>query len=98
MTAEGFTYREMKDIAEEVKDELLHLPEAAKVDIFGAQDERIYIELDNARLAELGLSHSQISDQLSSQNIIIPGGSIDVNNERISVEPTGNFEIYGGHQ
>ncbi len=92
MTAEGYTYREMKDIAEDVKDELLHLPEAAKVDIFGAQDERIYIEFDNARLAELGLSASQISDQLSSQNIITSGGSINLNRERVSVEPTGNFE------
>lgn len=92
MTAEGYTYREMKDIADDVKDELLHLPEAAKVDIFGAQDERIYIEFDNARLSELGISPSQISDQLSSRNIIIPGGSINLNRERISVEPTGNFE------
>lgn len=92
LTAEGYNYREMKDIAEEVKDEFLHLPEAAKVDIFGAQEERIYIEFDNARLAELGISPSQISDQLSSRNIIIPGGSINLNRERISVEPTGNFE------
>ncbi|GEA13540.1 efflux RND transporter permease subunit [Alteromonas sp. KUL49] len=92
MTAEGFTYREMKDIAEQVKDELLHLPEAAKVDIFGAQDERIYIEFDNARLAELGISPSQISDQLSSQNIISSGGAINLTRERISVEPSGNFE------
>lgn len=92
MTAEGFTYREMKDIAEEVKDELLHLSEAAKVDVFGIQDERVYIEFDNARLAELGISPSQISDQLSSRNIIIPGGAINLATERISLEPTGNFE------
>ena len=92
MTAEGYSFREMKTIAEEVKDELLHLSEAAKVDIFGAQDERIYIEFDNARLAELGISPSQISDQLSSRNIIISGGSIDIHPERISIEPSGNFE------
>lgn len=92
LTAEGYSYREMKDIAEEVKDELLHLSEAAKVDIFGSQEERIYIEFDNARLAELGISPSQISDQLSSRNIIIPGGSINLSRDRIAVEPTGNFE------
>lgn len=92
LTAEGYSYREMKDIAEEVKDELLHLSEAAKVEIFGSQEERIYIEFDNARLAELGISPSQISDQLSSRNIIIPGGSINLSRDRISVEPTGNFE------
>lgn len=92
LTAEGYSYREMKDIAEDVKDELLHLSEAAKVEIFGSQEERIYIEFDNARLAELGISPSQISDQLSSRNIIIPGGSINLSRDRISVEPTGNFE------
>lgn len=92
MTAEGYTFREMHDVAEEVKDELLHLSEAAKVEVFGAQEERVYIEFDNARLAELGISPSQISDQLSSRNIITPGGSINLNRERISVEPTGNFE------
>lgn len=92
LTAEGYSFREMRDIADDVKDELLHLPEAAKVDIYGAQDERIYIEFDNARLAELGLSQSQLSDQLSSRNIIIPGGSINLNQERIYLEPTGNFE------
>lgn len=92
MTAEGYSYREMKAIAEEVKDELLHLSEAAKVDIVGTQDERIYIEFDNAKLSELGLSPAQISDQLASRNIIIPGGSIDLEVERIAIEPTGNFE------
>ena len=92
MTAEGFSYREMKTIADEVKDELLHLSEAAKVDIFGDQEERIFIEFDNARLAELGISPSQISEQLSSRNIIIPGGSINLDRERIALEPTGNFE------
>lgn len=92
MTAEGFSYREMKDIADEVKDELLHLSEAAKVEVYGAQEERIFVEFDNARLAELGISPSQISDQLSSRNIIIPGGSINLNQERIALEPTGNFE------
>ena len=92
MTAEGYSFREMRKIADEVKDELLHLPEAAKVDIFGVQAERIYVEFDNARLAELGLSPAQLSDQLSSRNIIIPGGSINLNQERIYLEPTGNFE------
>ena len=67
MTAEGYSFREMRKIADEIKDELLHLPEAAKVDIFGVQAERIYVEFDNARLAELGLSPAQLSDQFVEQ-------------------------------
>jgi multidrug efflux pump len=92
VTAENFSYRELKDITDEVKDELLTLAEVGKVDIFGEQDERVFIEYNNARLSELGLSPSQLSDQLSSRNIVIPGGSIDLGDEEISLEPSGNFE------
>ena len=52
----------------------------------------IFIEYNNARLTELRLSPSQLSEQLASRNIVIPGGSIDLANEKISLEPTGNFE------
>lgn len=92
MTAEGFSYREMKDVADQVKDDLLRISEAAKVDIFGFQDERIFVEYDNARLAELQLSPSLLQDQLVAQNIVIPGGSINILDEKISLEPTGNYE------
>ena len=92
MTAEGYTYAEMKEIGKEVKNEFLHLSEAAKVEVYGEQDEQVYIEFNNARLTELGLSSAQIQDQLNSRNIIIPGGSITINSERITLEPTGNFE------
>jgi multidrug efflux pump subunit AcrB len=92
LTAEGFSYKEKKDIADDVKDEILRLSEVAKVDIFGTQEERVFIEYDNARLAELGISASNLRDQLSSRNIVIPGGSINIDDEKIALEPTGNFE------
>jgi len=92
LTAEGYSYKEMKDVADQAKDDLLRLPEAAKVDVFGAQEERIFIEYNNGRLAELDLSPSQLRDQLSSRNIVIPGGSINIDDEKIALEPTGNFE------
>ncbi|MEM7565429.1 MAG: efflux RND transporter permease subunit, partial [Pseudomonadota bacterium] len=94
LQGEGFSYREMEEISEQVKDDLLRLPEAAKVEVYGIQEERIFVEYDNARLAELGLSPSQLSDQLASRNIVVPGGSVDIANETISLEPTGNFESY----
>ncbi len=92
LTAEGFSYRELEEIAEQVKDEFLRLPETAKVEILGAQEERIFIEYDHARLAELGLSPSQLREQLAGRNIIIPGGSINLGPEKITLQPTGNFE------
>ena len=92
LTAEGYTYAEMKDIADAARDELLRIPDAAKVEIFGAQEERIFVEYNDARLAELGLSVNQLQQILSSANIVNPGGNIQVGPERITLEPTGNFE------
>lgn len=92
LTGEGFSYAELKDVADEVRDELLRIGEVAKVDIYGAQEERIFVEYNNARLAELGLSPIQLSYIMQSRNIIIPGGNITTTDERIVLEPTGNFE------
>ncbi|WP_020410824.1 efflux RND transporter permease subunit [Hahella ganghwensis] len=92
ITAEGFNYAELKDIADDVKTELLRLPDVAKVEIWGEQEERIFVEYNNTRLSELGLSPSQLSQALETRNIIISGGSFNLGHERISLEPSGNFE------
>lgn len=92
ITGEGFDYAELKTIADEVREELLLLPDVAKVSIHGAQEERIFVEFSSARLAQLGLSTHQLSDILKKRNIIIPGGYLRTGNERIALEPSGNFE------
>ncbi|MEM9664298.1 MAG: efflux RND transporter permease subunit, partial [Bacteroidota bacterium] len=92
LTADGFSYAELKDIADQVRDALLKIDDVAKVDIHGVQDERVFVEFDNARLADLGLSVAQLQNILQSSNIIIPGGAVETRVETISLEPTGNFE------
>ena len=92
LTGEGYDYAELKDVADQVRDQLLRLDDVAKVEISGAQEERIFVEYSNARLAEIGLSPGQLRSILESRNIIIPGGSVTVGPERISLEPSGNFE------
>jgi multidrug efflux pump len=92
LRGEGFNYADLQEIADRVKDELLRIPDAAKVDILGEQEERIFVEYDNARLAELGISPYQLSQMLSARNIVISGGAFNLNNERIALEPSGNFE------
>ena len=92
LTGDGYSYAELKEIADEMRDELLRLPDAAKVDIYGVQDERIFIEYKDAKLKEIGLSPSQLSQILERQNIVVPGGSVFVGRERIFIEPSGNFE------
>lgn len=92
ITGDGFTYAELKVIADDVRDEILRIPDVGKVEIHGAQEERVFVEYNNARLAELGLSPGQLRSILESRNIIIPGGSITTGDERITLEPSGNFE------
>jgi multidrug efflux pump subunit AcrB len=92
LTGDGFSYAELKDVADEVRDELLRVTDVAKVEIHGAQDERVFVDYDNARLAELGLSPIQLQQILEGANIIIPGGDVSTGVERITLEPTGNFE------
>ena len=92
LTADGYTYAELKDIGDDIRDGLIKIPDAAKVEIVGDQEERIYVDFDNARLAELGLSKKQIEKVISGTNIIFPGGDIRIGDERVILEPTGNFE------
>ena len=92
LVGDGFSYAELKTMADQARDELLRIPGVAKVDIYGAQDERVFVEYNNARLAELQLSPLQLRQILESANIIIPGGDVTTGIERIVLEPSGNFE------
>jgi multidrug efflux pump subunit AcrB len=82
----------LKEIADDVRDEFLLIAEVAKVELFGTQEERIFVEYDNARLAEVGLSPFQLIQLMESRNIIIPGGELTTEDEKIALEPSGNFE------
>lgn len=92
LTGEGFEYAELKKIADDVRDEMLHIPDVAKVEIYGAQEERVFVEFNNSKLAELKISPVYLKSILDGRNIIIPGGNVNSGNERIALEPTGNFE------
>jgi multidrug efflux pump subunit AcrB len=92
ITGKDFSYAELKKIADECRNELLLSDDIAKVDIQGIQQERIFVEYNNARLAELGLSPLQLKSILEARNIIIPGGEIFTDKEQIVLEPTGNFD------
>ncbi|UCE42142.1 MAG: efflux RND transporter permease subunit [Candidatus Aminicenantes bacterium] len=92
ITGEGFSYAQLKEVADEVRNEMLLIDDVAKVEIHGAQDERIFVEYNDARLAEVGLSASQLINILQSQNIVIPGGDVSTGKEKIVLEPTGSFE------
>lgn len=92
ITGSGFSYRELKDIADDLRDELLLVKDVARIDLYGIQEERVFIEFSNSRLAELGMSPVELASALQDQNIIMSGGNIITKGERIILEPSGEFE------
>jgi multidrug efflux pump subunit AcrB len=91
ITAEGFSYREMKDAAEDLRKKLYLLPGIAKVDLLGIQDERVWLEIDTAKLASVGVQLDALIKDLQAQNIISPSGAIDANGTRVLLETSGDF-------
>ncbi|MEM9525299.1 MAG: efflux RND transporter permease subunit [Bacteroidota bacterium] len=91
LTSDGYSYEEMKSYADDIKDDLIKLPDAAKVELMGEQEERVFVEFDNTKLKEYGLSAVILQQIISSTNIINPGGQVNIEDERIILEPTGNF-------
>jgi multidrug efflux pump len=90
-STDGFTYRELKDYVEQVRQDLLRVPNVAKVDLFGVQDEKIYIEISHRRLAQLGLDIAQLAQQLNAQNAVEGAGVVVLPTDNVQVRVTGEF-------
>ncbi|GIX13491.1 MAG: ACR family transporter [Paracoccaceae bacterium] len=90
-TADGFTPRELRDQVELVRRAVQALPDAGKVEIFGAREEVIHLEFSTERLAAMGLNQQAVQATLASQNAILPSGVIESGPERILVRLGGRF-------
>ncbi len=88
----GYTLPELYDAARDLQDKLGTLDSISKVDIYGHQPEQIYLEFDSSRLAFYGIAPNEIVSALTSQNIVLPGGSVTAGDDRIVLVPSGNFE------
>ena len=91
LTGDGFTFSELETYAKDLRDDLIKLPDAAEVQISGIQEERIYLQFNDARLAELGLSAQKIKNSIASTNIVFSGGEVSLEDERLVLEPTGSY-------
>lgn len=92
LISDGYSYSEMKEFADDLRDALIKLEDAAKVELGGVQDERVFIEFDESQLKEYGLTSSMLQNTIASTNILDSGGEVDLESERIILEPTGNYE------
>ena len=91
LSADGFTYQELKDQADRVRQRLLKVRDVNKVGVFGAQDEKLFVEISQKRLAQLGLDFSQVITQLGQQNAVESAGVINSPTDFVQVRVGGQF-------
>lgn len=92
LTGDGFDYAALKQQAELIRAELLKIKDVAKVDFFGEQTQRIFIEISNAKLVNIGLGTAELIRTLQTQNAIVRGGTFDAGAERIRIAVSGRYD------
>lgn len=91
-TADGFSFRELRDQVEAIRSRLLHVPDVSKIEVLGAQDEQIFIEFSTERLAGMRLDYRTIIGALQAQNLVRPAGVIQTAQERVFLRVSGAFD------
>ena len=92
LESDGFNYAELKTFADSVRQQLLRVPNVSKVELFGVQDEKVFIEISQKRLAQLGLDFNQVLAQLSQQNAVESAGAVQTPLDVLQVRVQGQFE------
>jgi multidrug efflux pump len=91
LQADGFSREETRVYADRVRQRLLQVPDVAKVEIFGAQAEKLFIEISQKRLAQLGLDMNQVIAQIGAQNAVEGAGVLNAGTENLQVRVAGQF-------
>lgn len=87
----GYSSAELKDYADVIRRELLRIPDVARVDYFGEQEQRVFIDMDNAKLATLGIGPQRIMAALRKQNAMVPAGYVNTESAHVAVRASGGF-------
>ena len=92
ITGDGADYAQLKRVAEDFKRVLLKVPDVTKVNVYGAQEERIHVEFSHAKLATLGIPVQAIFDAIARQNAVLPAGTFETGAQRIPLRVTGALD------
>lgn len=92
LTGEGFDYAVLKDYADRIQIQLQRIKDVGKVELLGLQDEKIWIELSNVKLATLGLPMQSVQQALEAQNAVVAASFFETPSERVQLRVTGRFE------
>ncbi|ANL31515.1 acriflavin resistance protein (plasmid) [Rhizobium phaseoli] len=90
-TSDGLTQRQLRDLVENARSEVLKVPDVGKVDVIGAQDEAIYLEFSTRQIAALGIDQQSVIQTLQAQNAVTQSGFVDAGPERIALRVSGQF-------
>lgn len=90
-TADGFSQRELRDEVEDIRSELLLIPDVSKIEILGAQDEQIVVEFQPETLAGLGIEPAVLVAALEAQNVVRPAGALQTDTEAVTLRVSGAF-------
>ena len=91
LSADGFSREELRVHAEAVRQRMLRVPDVAKVELFGAQPEKLFVEISQKRLAQLGLDMNQVIAQLGAQNAVEGAGVLNAGTQNLQVRVGGQF-------
>ena len=91
LSADGFSREELRVYTERVRQTLLRVPDVAKVEVFGAQAEKVFIEISHKRLAQLGLDFNQVIAQIGAQNAVEGAGVLNTGDQNLQVRVGGQF-------
>lgn len=92
LTGDGFNYEELRQYAEEIRRLLLGIHDVKKIELIGVQKEIVYVEIEQAKLSELGISPKTISDTLAAQNAMTPAGMVNTASDNVYLRVTGIFD------
>ena len=92
VTGDGFSYEEIRQAAEKIRRLLVNIPDVKKIKLVGVQTEKIFVEVERNKLAELGISPQIISDTLSAQNKMYPSGMVETSSDNVYVRVSGIFD------
>src|ERR1700729_4652640 len=92
MTSDGANYAQLKKAAEGLRQALLKVSGVTKVDIYGTQDEKIFVEFSHAKLATLGITPQALFDSLAKQNNVVPAGTVETSSQRVPLRVTGALD------
>ena len=92
ITGDGYSMEELRQAAEKIRRQLATIDKVQKVTLLGVQTEKVYVEIESAKLAELGISPTVLANALKSQNEMTPSGMIETSTDNVYLRYSGIFD------